>query len=321
MRFSGEVGCDRLRSMQDAQLSWRSPFESDLELAEAERDDADLFWADLMGLQSAAESLAEEPAVAVPDPLLDRCRATIEQLVVASPLGRFKWPPNRGRAPIGYLKGMAIVYARVYCKWKANDPFVLEMAKKAGTSNSDALKWYAARFQAAGLDNSTDGVDTLRHVFVFLVGLGMIESAGRFDEGRDLSADNTAATTAEAGLFQVSHSVGVGSDRIADGWLKRHYQLLRRRYYSGLMDVFREGVNVRQNRLRGFGDTEGGLFREFCVLEPALVAELVALGIRKRRAHWGPITNRHVTINTDCDQLLRDVQNAVDRENCCVSAT
>jgi hypothetical protein len=290
-------------------------------MQDAQRDDADLFWADLMGLRSPAESPSEEPAVAVPDPLLDRCRPAIEQLAVASPLVRFEWPPNRGRAPIGYLKGMAIVYARVYCKWKAGDPFALEMAKAAGPNGSDTLNWYAARFKAAAMDNSTDGVDTLRHVFVFLVGLGMTESAGRFDEGRDIDADNLAATTAEAGLFQMSHSIGVASDKLGGGWVKRHYQLLRRRYYSGLMDVFREGVHVRNNLLRGFGDTEGGLFREFCVLEPALGAELAALGIRKRRAHWGPITNRHVTINADCDLLLRDVQLAVDRENCCARPT
>jgi hypothetical protein len=281
-------------------------------MQDAQREDADLFWADLMGLRSPAESPSEEPAVAVPDPVLDRCRQAIEQLAVASPLVRFKWPPNRGRAPIGYLKGMAIVYARVYCKWKAGDPFALEMAKKAGPNGSDALNWCAAKFRAAGMDNSSDGIETLRHVFVFLVGLGMIESAGRFDEGRDASNDNRKPTTAEAGLFQTSHSIGVASDKLGGGWVKRHYQLLRRRYYSGLMDVFREGVDVRENLLKGFGDTEGGLFREFCVLEPALAAEFAALGIRKRRAHWGTITDRAVTINADCDQLLRDVQLAVD---------
>ena len=44
----------------------------------------------------------------------------------------------------------------------------------------------------------------LRRLFVLLMGLGMRESSGQYCEGRDRSAHNTSADTAEAGLFQVS---------------------------------------------------------------------------------------------------------------------
>jgi hypothetical protein len=53
-----------------------------------------------------------------------------------------------------------------------------------------------------GMDNSADGVDTLRHLFALQLGLGMRESSGQYCCGRDMSADNVSAETCEAGLFQ-----------------------------------------------------------------------------------------------------------------------
>jgi len=75
-----------------------------------------------------------------------------------------------------------------------------------GNRNVDALAWYAQEFQRAGMDNESSGVSTLRHVFVLLFGLGMRESSGRYCEGRDRSARNTTAASAEAGLFQISYN-------------------------------------------------------------------------------------------------------------------
>lgn len=299
-------------------------------VTEAERTNADRFYEDLQGglgspaLARGPESHGEDGttpglgdmSIVIGDPLLDSCTAAIVDLVDRSPLVRYRWP-NRGRAPIGYLKGMALTYARVYCKWKAGDTYALQMAKRPGASSVDALAQCAATFRAASLSNASDGVDTLRHVFVFLVGLGMRESAGRYSEGRDMSANNVSPTTAEAGLFQMSYSVGVGSTRVAGGWLRRQYNVLKARPYSGLLSVFREGVRARAGQLTGFGSTNGGKFREFCVLEPALCAEVAALGIRKRRRHWGPINRCNVTVNPDCDRLFAAVQQAVDEAECC----
>src|SRR6478672_2605275 len=77
---------------------------------------------------------------------------------------------------------------------------------KATTADAakDALKHYEDIFQKAGMDNGKDGTDTLRHLFVLMLGLGMRESSGKHCEGRDRSAHNTTAETAEAGLFQTS---------------------------------------------------------------------------------------------------------------------
>src|SRR5262249_5784523 len=92
----------------------------------------------------------------------------IIRMAGASALARFAWR-GRGKAPAGYVKGMALVYGRVYCKFKAGDAAVVDMARKnTGDLTHDALAWYDDVFNAAGMDNRTSGVDTLRHLFVLL---------------------------------------------------------------------------------------------------------------------------------------------------------
>src|SRR5262247_524138 len=106
---------------------------------------------------------------------------------------------------------MGLAYAMVFRDWLMGGRFVTKMAI-ANTENDgeDALSWYNSNFSSLGMDNSRDGRDTLRHLFVLMYGLGMRESSGKFCEGRDQSADNTSADTAEAGLFQTSYDARYG---------------------------------------------------------------------------------------------------------------
>jgi Bacterial SH3 domain len=139
----------------------------------------------------------------------------IIQLAAGSAIAGYDWV-GRGVAPRGYIKGMALVYARVYCKLKSGDSAAIEMAKaNTGNRDRDALAWYAARFDAVNMSNETSGALTLRHLFVLLIGLGMRESSGRYCEGRDRSANNTGANTAEAGLFQMSYDARSASPPLA----------------------------------------------------------------------------------------------------------
>ena len=126
----------------------------------------------------------------------------ISEIASTSAIAHYKWK-DRGIAPLGYTNGMALIFASVNCKLKAGDPAAMEISKaNTGNRNVDALAWYAQEFQRAGMDNESSGVSTLRHVFVLLFGLGMRESSGRYCEGRDRSARNTTAASAEPGLFQ-----------------------------------------------------------------------------------------------------------------------
>lgn len=237
----------------------------------------------------------------------------ITRVAAASAVARFNWK-DRGVAPAGYVKGMAVVYARVYCKLKAGDAFATEMAK-ANTNNAskDALAWYAEAFRTAGMDNSRAGADTLRHLFVLLVGLGMRESSGRYCEGRDRSASNTTAETAEAGLFQTSFNARTASPLLPQ--LFAQYSANP----SGFVEVFKEGVRCRRSDLENFGTGPGMEFQRLSKESPAFAAEFAAVGLRNIRKHWGPINSRAAEIRAECDAMLRQVQDLVDASNLCAA--
>src|SRR5215470_13896036 len=122
-------------------------------------------------------------------------------LTAVTGLPAFSWQwHGRGSAPAGYLKGLALAFARAYNKLKAGDRSAKLMAQADREDNdTDALSWYSQRFSNVNYDNTIDGVDTLRHLFVLLTGLGMRESSGQYREGRDITADNETSSTAEAG--------------------------------------------------------------------------------------------------------------------------
>jgi hypothetical protein len=230
----------------------------------------------------------------------------IIQLAGASDLARVTWA-GRGKAPPGYIKGMALVYGKVYNKFKAGDPAALDMAQKnTGNSDRDALAWYDDVFSAAGMDNGTSGVDTLRHLFVLLIGLGMRESSGKYCEGRDTTASNVSADTAEAGMFQMSFNA-----RAASLLLPRIFAQYQADP-SGFLDVFKEGVRCSAASAENFGDGDGREFQRLCKECPAFAAEFAAVGLRHIRKHWGPINRKEAQVLPECDALLSQVQAAVD---------
>lgn len=231
--------------------------------------------------------------------------AQITALAAGSDVASYNWQ-NRGRAPAGYIKGMAVAYARAYCKLKAGDAAATEVAK-ADTSapDTDAISFYSDVFQAASMDNSSDGVDTLRHVYVLLTGLGMRESSGVYCEGRT-SADNMSADTAEAGLFQVSFNASSASPLMA--------QLFTQ--YAGLtdfVDIFKEGVSCSSAKLQNFGSGDGAEFQRLTKACPAFAVVFAAVGLRNIRKHWGPINLKKAEVRGECDDLFTQVQNLVDQ--------
>jgi hypothetical protein len=234
-------------------------------------------------------------------PILD-----ITRIAAGSDIARFFWK-NRGIAPPGYIKGMALVFARVYSKFKAGDPAALDMAK-ANTSdgNHDALAWYDDMFAATGMDNGVAGGDTLRHLFVLLIGLGMRESSGKYCEGRDQSVSNTSADRAEAGLFQMGLD-GMVKNTAMPKILEEYV-----RNPSGFVEVFREGVHCSAASSENFGSGKGREFQKLSKECPAFAAEFAAVGLRHNRKHWGPINRKEAEVRTACDEMLRRVQAIVD---------
>ncbi|MFO1430569.1 MAG: SH3 domain-containing protein [Candidatus Competibacteraceae bacterium] len=235
----------------------------------------------------------------------------IIQIANSSAIATYYWN-ERGYAPRGYIKGMALVFARVYCKLLGDNPYAVEMAKAdTGDSSRDALSYYANQFDQLGMDNDASGVVTLRHLFVLLLGLGMRESSGRWCEGRDLSANNTTSETAEAGLFQTSWNA-----RSANSLLPQLFNDYRANP-AGFLDVFKEGVTVKPQNLQNFGSGDGEEFQRLSKECPAFAAEFAAIGLRNIRKHWGPIIRHEAELRPEADRMFLRVQHAVDSLNLC----
>jgi hypothetical protein len=252
-----------------------------------------------------------------PPPLLPPIRPEMAQLICemaeSSPVATFQWE-DRGVAPIGYVKGMTLAWASALRNWVAEDSSAREMGKACvGNEDEDALAWYADVFRDLGMDNSRAGVDALRHLFVLLFGLGMRESSGRHCEGRDLSAENTSAETAEAGLFQMSWNASSCSDEMQK--LYDQYKAETQDKYDAtggceqcLLEVFEEDVACSEQEWESYGDGAGRDYQDMAKACPQFAAEMAAVGLRNLRQHWGPINRYEAQVLPEVDHLLFQVQ-------------
>lgn len=236
--------------------------------------------------------------------------AKIAALAASSEIARYSWE-GRGRAPIGYIKGMAVVFAKVYLDLKAGGSAARVMAQaNTGNETKDALAWCDAEFRAMGISNATSGVATLRHLFMLLYGLGIRESSGQYNEGVDVNAGaGRPPDEIEAGLFQQSWNSHDASPEIPK--LLAAYS----GNAAGFVEIFREGVAPGSSTTFGSGDAAA--FQNLCKSKPAFAVECAAVGLRVIRQHWGPI-NRHEVedvrpeLAQQADALLQQVQAIVD---------
>jgi len=224
--------------------------------------------------------------------------AKISQAAAASSLAKYSWK-DRGVAPIGYIKGMAVVYARCLKRLAAGDSAALAMTRPIG--DRDALAIYGV--------TETDRKALLRKLFVLLYGLGMMESSGRYGEGRDGSADNTSGDEAEAGLFQQSWNSRVASSelpKLFDAYVRSPSPP------DGYLSIFREGVSAAPEPNSGSG--EGVTFQALCKSHPAFAVEAAAIGVRVLADHWGPLLPDRKTaqMRPEAEALLRQVETLVD---------
>jgi hypothetical protein len=228
----------------------------------------------------------------------------VAQIAAASQVAKYEWP-GRGKAPAGYLKGMALSFGRVFVRLSAGEQDAQVMAQAPANDLDDGLFWYSREFSSTGMSNVASGADTLRHLFVLLVGLGMRESSGRYCEGRDMSSNNVTADTAEAGLFQSSFNTCAKSPLL---------RAIFARYTakpSGFVDYFRQGVTCKPADWQNYGSGAGEQFQSLTKSCPAFGVEFAALGVRKNRPGWGTLNGRSVEVRTDCDDMLMAVQRLV----------
>jgi hypothetical protein len=257
----------------------------------------------------AAQIPAIPPVVIQPVPGVEETPVTyngITGIAALSSCAKIKWK-DRGTAPIGYTKGMALVYAKALCDQKRSDVVLVSKAKTE--SIYDALNWFGVEFSNKKMDNSKDGPDSLRHTFVLLIGLGLRESSGKHCEGRDMSATNVSADTTEAGLFQTSYN-----SRVFSSELPKLHAKYKASNSGCFYDVFHEGVKCTEANLKNWGEGEGVTFQKMSKGCPAYAAEYAAVMLRVKRSHYGPLNTRSAEIRTECNDLLKKVESMISEQ-------
>ena len=242
------------------------------------------------------------------DGIRDDLEGAIDQAVIRSGVNSISWP-NRGRAPSGYYLGMAKTFALAVERYNKGDSAALIMAAaESGDASKDALAFLRSEFAAKGMKNNVAGLDTLRHLFVLLVGLGMRESTGNFWKGKDPGASNTTADTCEAGAWQASWNLNTASPVIRQ--LFEEYRVDP----NGFRESFSADVSPSAREVETYGTGTGTYYQWLAKYCPAFAALMTGVGTRLRRQHWGPINRREVTIEPRINDLLQEVQRLVENQ-------
>ncbi|MGZ3788234.1 MAG: hypothetical protein ACXVLQ_06900 [Bacteriovorax sp.] len=242
----------------------------------------------------------------------------IKELVNGSSCAQYSWK-NRGRAPTGYVKGVALSFARSFCRLKKSENNPSKMMTIMSGANSfdtkkDALAHYQSQFVKLPLSLKVAGAEPLRALYVLGMGLGMRESSGSYCEGWDLSAGaNRTSSEAEAGLFQTSYDSMIISPELRN--LYTEYKSTNNN--RCFLNVFKEGVRCGPSTILGIGD--GADYQVFNKTCPAFATEYAMMMLRLQRTHYGPINRKEAEVNPACNQLLLNVQELIetDPQNAC----
>ncbi|HPS31652.1 MAG TPA: hypothetical protein PLZ43_15465 [bacterium] len=219
---------------------------------------------------------------------------------------------DRGDAPAAYIKGMGLVFAGALCHSGRSDVALVSSAETSDTEH-DALAWYHDIFAGLGMSNDTAGTDTLRHAYNLLTGLGIRESSGEHCCGRDTSATNTTADTAEAGLFQTSYNSHIFStelDTLYSYW--KDVKTLTPE--KCLLEIFSQDVTCSESDWENFGVGEGVTFQALEKECPIFAAEYAAVMLRVSggsKGHYGPLRTRAAEVRTECDSMFNEIQQLI----------
>lgn len=251
----------------------------------------------------------EEPTTDLPPILIGPYVDQIKALTVGSSCANYSWK-NRGKAPAGYVKGVALNFARSLCRYKASLETPSAVATILGSARSssatkDALTHYLTSFDGLGIQTNVAGAGPIRALYTLGMGLGMRESSGKYCEGWDTSAgSNRASATGEAGVFQTSY------DSMATAELKGLYAEYKASPGRCMLDVFKEGASCKNQSILGTGaGADYQLFNKAC---PAFATEYAMVMLRTQRSHYGPINRKEAEVISSCDQLLKKVEVLVE---------
>jgi hypothetical protein len=247
----------------------------------------------------------------------DNPETAIIDIIDRSTIATTQWA-NRGRAVWGYYHGMALMFAALYTRLKKGDPIVQAMARPLAANGPDALLKFDDYFKAIGLlNNGPNDEDRLRHLFVLMMGLGVMESNGKYSEGIDKKRNNDEGETTEAGLFQTSynvrHSVGNPAKSLLAQIFTRYSATDRPK---GFVSYFAKGFEYNQTKDYGTGDAQA--FQRLSKDCPAFTVEYTAVALRSVTNHWAPVKlkgdpKEELQIKMEVNEILRRVQAYVDQ--------
>jgi len=265
-------------------------------------------------------SRAQNPAAPVSGPAGGDGIAQVKAIAARSQCAARNWT-GRGRAPVTYVQGVTLVFARAVCQPQRADVRVASAPVDLSPHSDDGLMIYQAAFQEKGMRNDTAGVDTLRHTYTLLIGLGMMESSGKYCEGRDVSQCFTTADSAEAGLFQTSFGARRFSPAL-DG-LFQSYGASQDRC---LLDDFKGSITCRVVRSQNpqcpdatngvAGTGPGADWQRLTRSCPAFATEYGAVVLRTHggpRGEFNPIRKRQAELRPECDAMLHEAQTLVEQ--------
>lgn len=247
----------------------------------------------------------------LPPPMSEEMQQAIVKIAADSAIATYSWR-DRGQAPAGYTKGVALSFANTYRQWRVGYEPALRMAEAAGDYDTDALAYYEDDFDELGLPVDRNGAETLRCLWTLILGLGMRESSGQHCCGRDQSADNTSAESAEAGAWQTSWDAHTCSDHF-DTLFTAFDLSIDTDQPQGFAEAFHEDVTCSDANWSNYGSGDGAQHQWLSKHRPAYAAEVCGITLRCRRNHYGPVNRREVELKEGAEAMLRVVQEAVDR--------
>lgn len=219
---------------------------------------------------------------------------------------------SRGRAPAGYIKGMALSYARSLCRIRGAGSLFpaakILMSPNSQNAKKDVLAYYKDILANSGIHVNITGKEPVEAVYTVGIGLGMRESSGKYCEGWDKAAGtNRSSAEAEAGPFQTSYNSISSSPE-----LKRLYQEYQASPDRCMLSVFKEGVSCKSQSVLGTG--AGASYQAFSKTCPAFAAEYAMTLLRLLRTHFGPINRKEAQVVPACESLLRSVYQIIDHD-------
>ena len=247
----------------------------------------------------------------------------LRKIASTSQCAAHSWAFHRGIAPRPYIEGVALVFARAVCQPERADVQIVSAPVDDSPHSDDALSVYKAEFAAAGMRNDKAGIDTLRHSYALLIGLGMMESSGKYCEGRDVSQCFTTADSAEAGLFQTSFGA-----RNFSPVLPQLFQTYGAEQRGCLLDVFQGSITCKIQKSHNAdcpsetsdvaGTGPGADWQRLTKTCPAFATEYAAVVLRKhggKRGEFNPIRKRQAELRPECDSMLQKVQAHVEQHH------